>query len=366
MAQTIFRGNEMKYVKDCITSGWVSANGPYVKKFEDEFAGYCGTKHALSCANGTVALHLALMAYDVGPGDEVLVPDLTYVATANAATYCGARPVFVDCEDQTWNIDPKLIEKKITRRTRGIIVVHLYGHPVDFDPIKKIARRHNLFIIEDAAEAHGARYKKRLVGSLGDIATFSFFGNKIITCGEGGMVVTNRDSLAEKMRLLKGQGMDPKRRYWFPIVGYNYRMTNLQAAVGLAQLEQIGWHSQKRRQVARWYYDCFKDLQDYLVLPIEKSWARHAYWMYTILLKNKVKISRDKFMAELAEAGIETRPVFYPLHLLPPYRKWPGKYPIAEQTAARGLSLPTHALLQQDDIKYIADEAKKICLSHSR
>ena len=232
-------GNEKAYVLDCLESSWISSNGAYIERFETVFADFIGTRHALSCCNGTVALHLALLALDVRPGDEVIVPSLTYVASANAVMYCGAKPVLVDSEPETWNLDPARIEELINPRTRGIIVVHLYGHPANMDPILEIARRRHLFVVEDAAEAHGATYRGQKVGTLGDLATFSFYGNKVITTGEGGMVCTNNEVLARKVRQLKGQGQDPRRRYWFPIVGYNYRMTNIEAAIGLAQLERI-------------------------------------------------------------------------------------------------------------------------------
>ncbi|MEW6418728.1 MAG: DegT/DnrJ/EryC1/StrS family aminotransferase [Nitrospirota bacterium] len=365
VASPLFIGNEKKYVIDCIETGWVSSIGKYIKEFEERFALFCKVKHAISCSNGTVALHLALLAYDVGPGDEIIVPTLTYVATANVVTYCGACPVFVDSDPETLNIDPRRIEEKITSKTKGIIIVHLYGHPADMDPVLEIARTHNLFVIEDAAEAHGALYKNRIAGSIGDIGAFSFFGNKIITTGEGGMVVTNDDIIAEKIRLLKGQGMDPKRRYWFPIVGYNYRLTNVQAAIGLAQLENISWHLNKRREVADLYYKYLQGLHDFLELPVEKGWARHSFWMFSILLKNSVKISRDEFMRLLQTDGIETRPIFYPMHVLPPYKRSENKYPVADSIASRGLNLPTHALLTEENIVYIADKIKYYCKIYS-
>jgi perosamine synthetase len=364
IACPVFTGNEKKYVMDCIETGWISSIGKFIQEFEKNFSDFCNTKHAISCSNGTVALHLALLAYDVGPGDEIIVPTLTYVATANAVTYCGARPVFIDCEPETWNIDPDRIEEKITAKTKGIIIVHLYGHPANVDAIFEIARRHNLFVIEDAAEAHGALYKNRIVGSIGDIGTFSFFGNKIITSGEGGMVVTNSDELSEKIRLLKGQGMDPERRYWFPAIGYNYRMTNIQAAIGLAQLENISWHLDKRKEIANLYYMHLRELYDYIELPKEKEWARHSFWMFSILLKDFTKVSRDDFMQLLGKDGIETRPVFYPMHVMPLYRESNENFPVATRIASRGLNLPTHALLTEEDINYIAARIKKHCRSH--
>jgi perosamine synthetase len=365
VASPIFIGNENKYVTECVESGWISSNGRFIKAFEEQFAEFCGTKHAITCSNGTVALHLALLAYGIGVGDEVIVPTLTYVASANAVTYCGARPVFVDSEAKTWNINPELIEAKITDKTKGIIVVHLYGHPVDMDAVIRIARKHNLVIIEDAAEAHGALYKGKIAGSLGDIATFSFYGNKIITTGEGGMVVTNNDEVAAKLRLLKGQGMSPTQRYWFPIVGYNYRMTNMQAAIGLAQIENIDWHLSKRKEVARLYYQYLAPLSNYIELPVEEDWASHSFWMYTILLKNTVRMKRDDFMNALDNQGVETRPIFYPMHILPIYQEDTSSYPVANDVSSRGFNLPTHGLLKEEDIAFIAQQIENICFKLS-
>lgn len=360
VAAPMLVGNEKAYVMDCLDSTWISSNGKYIERFEQEFADFCRVKYAAACCNGTVALHLALMALGVKPGDEVIVPTLTFVATANAVTYCGGVPVFVDSEPETWNLDPTLIEAKITPRTKGIIVVHLYGHPVDMDPVIHIARRHGLFVIEDAAEAHGAEYKGRSVGSLGDIATFSFYGNKIITTGEGGMVVTNDNVLASKVRQLKGQGWDPNKRYWFPIIGYNYRMTNVAAAIGLAQLEKIEWQIERRREVAKWYHEYLQGTPG-LVLPVEKEWARNVYWMFSVVLDESIQLSRDEVMAHLLEGGIETRPVFYPMHILPPYlQSAKGQlFPVADRLSGRGVNLPTWAGLKREDIKFVCDTLTK-------
>jgi perosamine synthetase len=347
-------GNEKKYVQDCLDTSWISSCGKYVDLFEEQFAHFCNTRHALACCNGTAALHLALMALDVGPGDEVIIPTLTFVATANAVTYCGATPVFVDSEPVTWNMDTSLIESLITDRTKGIIVVHLYGHPVDMDPIIEVARAHSLFVIEDAAEAHGAEYKGRRIGSLSDIATFSFYGNKIITTGEGGMVVTNDSTLAHKIRTLKGQGLDPERRYWFPQVGYNYRMTNIAAAIGLAQLEKVDWHVERRRDIASAYKATLNNVPG-VTMQAELPWARCVYWMSSIVLDENLPISRDEVMANLAQDGIETRPFFYPMHMLPMYQHIKGKtiYPVAERVSAQGINLPTYAAMSSKDIEYI-------------
>lgn len=351
VASPLFIGNEKKYVDDCMESGWISSAGKYVELFETGFAEFCGVKHAVACCNGTVALHLALVALDVQPGDEVIVPTLTFVATANAVTYCGAQPVFVDSEPDTWNLDPKQVEAKITPRTKGIIAVHLYGHPAKMYELKEIARRHNLFLLEDAAEAHGAMCDGSIVGSLGDAAAFSFYANKIITTGEGGMVVTNDDALAERARLLRGQGMDPNRRYWHPIIGYNYRMMNLPAAIGLAQLEKIDQQLELRTRIARLYRERLQKVTG-LIWQTEQTWARHVYWMFSIVLNQDFWQNRDVVIEMLREKGIETRPVFYSAHSLPPYINsvCGGIFPVAENLSDNGISLPTWAGLTEDDI----------------
>jgi perosamine synthetase len=351
-----FVGNEREYVLDCMDSGWVSSAGGYVDRFEAAFADFCGVKHAVACCNGTAALHLSLLALGVGPGDEVIVPTLTFVATANAVTYCGARPVFVDSEPATWNLDPSQVEAKITPRTKGVIAVHLYGHPAEMDELRALADRHGLFLLEDAAEAHGAHYKGRAVGSLGDAAAFSFYGNKIIATGEGGMVTTDDEALAARVRLLRGQGMDPERRYWFPVVGYNYRMMNLPAAIGLAQLERADWHTGRRREVAAAYRELLRGVSC-LRWQDEGEWARHAYWMFSVVLGCGSPVVRDALMARLHERGVETRPLFYPVHLLPPYREAARgeEFPVAELLARRGLSLPTWAGLTCGDLSYVCE-----------
>lgn len=356
MASPSLLGNEKEYVLDCLDTNWISSAGKYVERFETAFADFCHASHALSCCNGTVALHLALLALGVGPGHEVILPTLTFVATANAVAYCGARPVFVDSEAETWNMDPSLIEERITPRTRGIIVVHLYGHPADMDPILEIARRHNLFVIEDAAEAHGAEYKGQTVGGIGTAGTYSFYGNKIITTGEGGMVVTNDEALAHKIYQLKGQGQDPRLRYWFPILGYNYRMTNIQAAIGLAQLEQVDEFIEHRRKVASWYAECL-DSHPLFTMQPEKPWARNVYWMSSVVLSENFPLGRDEVMSKLAQDGIETRPFFYPMHTLPMYRSLAQgqSFPVAESISARGLNLPSSAHLTNDDVTYVAN-----------
>lgn len=357
VAEPKLAGKEREYVLDCIDSTWISSAGKYITAFEESFAHFCGVRHAIATNNGTTALHLALVALGLKPGDEVLIPTVTYIATANAVRYCGAEPVLVDVCPDTMNIDPVELERHLTPKTRGIIPVHLYGHPAEMEPILSFARRHGLFVLEDAAEAHGAEYRGQKVGSFGHCATFSFFGNKIVTTGEGGMVTTNDDDLAAHLKLLRGQGMDPKRRYWFPEVGYNYRMTNIQAAIGLAQMETIEQSLAERERLAGWYNAALAPLAGELVLPATAPWARHVFWMYTVFLRSGGEARRDAVMKALEAQGIETRPVFYPMHVLPPYQQ-PSTFPIADRWSQRGINLPTHQMLTRDDVQRIADALK--------
>lgn len=358
VAQPYLAGNERTYVLDCLESTWISSAGKYIAAFEEAFAQFCGTKYAISTNNGTTALHLALVALGLQPGDEVIIPTVTYIATANAVHYCGATPILADVQPDTMNLDPADIERRITIRTKGIIAVHLYGHPADMNAINEIANRHGLWVLEDAAEAHGAEVNGKRVGSLGRCATFSFFGNKIITTGEGGMITTDDDALAERFRLYRGQGMDPKRRYWFPVIGYNYRMTNIQAAIGLAQLETIDKALFERDRLARWYDEALAPLDTQIVRPSCQPWARQVYWMYTIFLREGGEARRDAVMRYLEAAGIETRPVFYPMHVLPPYAQ-PSIFPVADLWAQRGINLPTHQGLTKDDVQRIADSLRQ-------
>jgi len=352
-------GNELRYVQECIESTWISSRGRFLDEFEAAFAAFCGTKHAIACNNGTTALHLALVAMGIGPGDEVIIPDLTYIASANAVTYCGATPVFVESDFATYNIDPAAIEAAITPRTKAIMPVHLFGHPCDMDPILDLAERYSLMIIEDAAEAHGAEYKGRRVGGIGHCASFSFFGNKIITTGEGGALTTNDDALAERLRLLRSQGMDPHRRYWFPVVGYNYRMTNLAAAIGLAQMETIERKIATRKQIAAWYDEALAGLNS-VIRPKTEAWANPVYWIYTISLADSAPIARDDVMQKLDELGIETRPVFYLMRSMPPYAHCPGEAPVAQKAAERGISLPTHGQMQRSDVTRVAEALARV------
>jgi len=344
---------EMENVVKAIKSTWISSKGEFITEFENEFANYCGKKYGISTSNGTTALHLALSTLGIKNGDEVIVPVLTFIATANAVTYCSAKPVFVDSDFETWNIDSEKIEEKITRNTKAIIPVHLYGNPCDMKSILDIAKDHDLFIIEDAAEAHGAEYKGKKVGSFGDIACFSFYGNKVITTGEGGMCITDNEKLAEKMRILKDHGMDPNRKYWHNLIGFNYRMTNVQAAIGLAQLKKLDNFIRIKRENANSYNSLLKNI-DGIRLPPETKDAKNIYWLYSILIENKFGISRDNLMNKLDEDGIETRPFFYPIHEMPPYEN-NENFPVAQELSKKGINLPSAVTLKKDDIKYITD-----------
>lgn len=349
VASPAFSGNELRYVTECVLTNWISSRGRFVTEFERIFAKFCGVKHGITVSNGTVALHLALVLAGIGPGDEVIVPTLTFVATANAVRYTGATPIFADSNPVTWTLDPPEIERRITKRTKAVIPVHLYGYPCDMDPIMDLARRHRLVVIEDAAEAHGAMYKGKRVGSIGHIGCFSFFGNKIITTGEGGMLTTNEDGLAERARMLRDHGMSQTERYWHETVGFNYRLTNLQAAVGVAQMERIETLLAQRAAVGGHYKELLKDDQC-IELPSEVPWARPVTWLYTVLLREG--INRDQVIKRLEFAGIDLRPCFHPVHSLPPYAVQ-ERFPVAEALSRRGLSLPTWASMRQDQIERI-------------
>ncbi|WP_269465851.1 aminotransferase class I/II-fold pyridoxal phosphate-dependent enzyme [Picosynechococcus sp. PCC 7117] len=341
---------ELSYVTECVLTGWVSSAGKFVTRFEEMMADFCGTRYAIATSSGTTALHLALLSLGIGCGDEVIVPSLTFIATANAVSYTGARPVFVDSETETWNLDPDLIEQSITPQTKAIIPVHLYGHPCNLDPILEIANRYNLSVIEDAAEAQGALYKGKIVGGIGDLGTFSFYGNKIITTGEGGIVVTNRSDLAEKVRILRDHGMSSQKRYWHPVLGYNYRMTNIQAALGVAQMERVDGIIAAKKRIAQAYTTGLQNVAG-IQLPPEADWANSVFWLYSILIDDQAfEMDRDRLMEVLKSKNIETRPLFPPLHLQPIYNQ--GEVlPIAEKLSKQGLSLPSAISMSNSDIQ---------------
>ena len=354
-------GNEMKYVTDCIASGWISSQGHYVGKFEESFCKFLDVGNSLCVSNGTTALHLALAALGIGPGDEVIVPDLTFAASANVVIHLCAKPVLADVTRDTWTLDPADFERKITPRTKAVMPVHLYGHPCDMDPIMAIAKKHGIFVVEDAAEALGAEYRGRKVGTIGDVGCFSFFANKVITTGEGGMVTTNDAELMKRMAVLRDHGMEKGRRYWHVVPGYNYRMTNLQAAIGLAQMERLDHFLTRRDEiVAR--YDAALSKVPGITLPPRAPWAKNIHWLYTILIDpQSAGIDRDQLSARLGTQGIETRSLFFPMHIQPPYfEEGADLYPVTTDYSARGLSLPTANDIRIEDVDKVCDAIAQI------
>jgi perosamine synthetase len=356
-------GRELEYVIDCIKSNWISSGGKYIGEFEQKFAQYCGTKYGVSTTSGTTALHLALASLDIGKGSEVIVPAFTMAASVFAIVYTGAKPVLVDCEPETWNIDVGRVEKKITRRTKAILPVHIYGHPCDLDPIMELARQHNLCVVEDAAEAHGAEYKGKRAGGIGDVGCFSFYANKMITTGEGGMAVTNREDVADRARRLKDQAYSREKRFLHTDIGFNYRMTNIQAAIGLAQLERIDEFVERRRSNASTYNSLLKDVKG-VRLPPEKPWAKNVYWMYSIVIEDEFGMSRDELAAKLKENGVDTRAFFIPMHQQPAFAKlglFRGEsYPVAEDISRRGLYLPSGSGLKKEEIEQVCAAVRKV------
>jgi perosamine synthetase len=345
--QPSLSGREKEFVLDCLDSTWISSKGKYIAQFEREFANYVGGRHALSVSNGTVAIHVALEAIGIGPGDEVLVPTLTYVASANAVAYTGAKPVFVDSEAQYWQLDLADAEKKITPKTKAIMVVHLYGHPCNMDQVMAFARKHRLLVVEDCAEAVGTMWNGKHVGTFGAVSTFSFFGNKTITTGEGGMVTTEDDEIAARVTKLKGQGLAGNREYYHDIIGYNYRMTNICAAIGCAQMEQLPAIVKKKRELAAWYSESLSGLP----LSVHKCapQAQHSYWMVTVLLDDQA--DRVPLRKTLVDAGIETRPMFVPVHEMPMYSaECRSDFPVAASLSVRGINLPSYPALSRKDV----------------
>lgn len=352
--QPLLNGNELAYVSDCINTGWISSQGAYVKRFEKEFADYCGAEYAVAVSNGTVALHLALVAIGIKEGDEVLVPDLTFAASINAIIYTGAIPVIVDVDKTTWTISLEEIEKNITPKTRAIMPVHLYGHPCHMDEILAIAKKHNLLIVEDAAEAIGAKYKGKHVGTFGEAATFSFFGNKTITTGEGGMVFFKTKEAYETALVLRDHGMSKTKKYWHDMVGFNYRMTNLQAAIGCAQMERINEFVNEKRKLASFYNSILAETGVF-ELPPQADWAVNGYWLYTAVLKENCGITRNELMDKMLKNGVETRAVFFPLHEMPPYKNYPSKsnFKNADYISQQGISLPSSVNITESELMNI-------------
>ncbi len=356
-------GNELKYVTQAVESNWISSAGSFIRDFEHQFAAACGAEYGIACANGTVAMHLALATLGLEPGDEVIIPTFTMIATANAVTYCGATPVLADMEPNYWQLDVEQVAAKITPRTKAIVPVHIYGHPTDMDPLLELAQKHGLRVIEDAAESHGAEYRGRRTGSLGDAAGFSFYGNKIITTGEGGMVTTNDRELAKLAWNLRDHAFSHERHFWHKFIGFNYRMTNLQAAVGLAQTEQLDTFVTLRRRNAAEYTRRLQSIPG-ITTPPEAPWAKNVYWMYGILVnEQEYGLSRDQLRKVLAEHGIETRTFFIPMHCQPVYwEMFKGqRYPVAERLCRDGFYLPSATSLSIQEIDFVAEVIREAC-----
>ena len=365
VCEPLLGNKELEYVADCLKTNWISSAGKYIAKFEQGFADYCNCKQGITTTSGTTALHLALAALKIGKGDEVILPAFTIASCVFSIIYTGAKPVLVDAEPETWNIDVAQIERKVTPKTKAIMPVHIYGHPCDMDPIMDIARKHRLHVIEDAAEAHGAEYKGKKTGSIGDVNCFSFYANKIITTGEGGMIVTNDDNIADRARRLKDQAFSKERRFLHTETGFNYRMTNIQAAIGLAQLENIERLVEARRKNAALYNKLLKGIPG-VTLPMEKKWAKNVYWMYSIVIEDEFGMSRDELMAFLKQKGVDTRTFFIPMHVQPAFRNMElfegERYPVSEMLGERGLYLPSGSGLTAEQIQTVCEavvEARK-------
>jgi len=355
--EPLLDGNEKKYLMHCIDTGWISSEGPFVKELEEKFAKRTGRKYGIAVCNGTAALEAAVIASGIEKGDEVILPTFTIISCASAVVRAGAIPVLVDC-DSTWNMSAELIREKITAKTKAIMVVHIYGLPVDMNPVLEIAKEFNLKIIEDAAELIGQTYRGRQCGSFGEVSTFSFYPNKHITTGEGGMILTDDEEIAERCRSLRNLCFKPEKRFVHDELGFNFRMTNLQAAVGVAQLERLDEFIIKKRKIGSAYNELLKDNPNFII-PIEQTdYSKNIYWVYGLVLKNSVPFDAEGAMKILAEKNIGTRPFFYPMHLQPVFKKAGffknESYPEAEKISTNGFYIPSGLALTDNQIEYTA------------
>jgi perosamine synthetase len=363
---------ELEYISECVRTGWVSSGGRFINEFEERWAAYCGRRYGIAVSNGTAALQLAVACLGLEPGDEVILPTFTIISCALAVIYNGGVPVVVDSEPRTWCLDVHQVEKKITHRTRAIMPVHIYGHPVDMDPLLDLAERYGLAIIEDAAEAHGAEYLStrngsesgwRRCGSFGTLSCFSFYANKLITTGEGGMVLTDDPQLAEKARSMRNLCFQSDRRFYHEALGYNFRLTNLQAALGLAQLERMDQIVAHKRWMGQEYTRRLRDITN-LELPVEEQWARSVYWMYGAVLCEEVDMDASELGRRLRDHGVETRPFFLGMHEQPAFHLrglfLGERYPVAERLARRGLYLPSGSALTEDQLEHVCEAVGKV------
>jgi len=357
-------GNEKKYLNECIDTGWISSEGPFITRFENEMAAYAGRKFGIAVSNGSAALDIAVRAAGVKEGDEVIIPTFTIISPAQSVVYCGAKPILVEADPLTWCMDVSKIEEKITVKTTAILVVHIYGFPTDMDKVFELAKKHNLKVIEDTAEMHGQTYKGKQCGSLGDVSTFSFYPNKHITTGEGGMIMTDDAEIAAKCRYYRNLCFKTEKRFVHDEIGWNYRMTNLQAALGVAQLENIDKHIIRKREIGNLYNQLLANAPHIELMPTKTEYAENIYWVYGIILKDTFAHNAEWMMKRLADEKIGTRPFFYPMHLQPVFNKkgWykDEKYPIAENIAERGFYVPSGLALTNDEIKTVSETLIKI------
>ncbi len=355
VSEPLFGSTEEKYVLECIRSGWVSSEGKFIRELEQLCADYCSVKEGIAVSSGTAALQIALGCLTLERGDEIIMPSFTIISCAIAIIEAGAVPVLVDCDPETWTMKVEEIENKITKKTKGIMAVHIYGHPVDMDPILELSRQHNLYVIEDAAEAHGADYKGRKCGGISDISILSFYANKLVTTGEGGMVLTSNGEFAEKARSLRNMCFRPEERFYHTEIGHNYRLSNIQAAIGVAQFEKLEKFISRKRNMAHLYGEGLEGLP--LQLPIEKEWAKNIYWMYGVVLDDSVKIGARDFAQRLLDRCIQTRPFFRGMHEQPVFHKMgifiDEKYPVCERIYQRGFYLPSGQTITNDQIQTV-------------
>lgn len=356
-------GNEAKNVLECLQTGWISSQGRFIEEFERGWAEYCGMKHGVAVSNGTVALQLAIACLDLQPGDEVIMPTYTIISCAQAVVYNGGVPVLVDCDPKTWCMDVRQIEAKITDRTRAIMPVHIFGHPVDMDEVIRLAQKYKLAIIEDAAEAHGAEYKGKRCGGFGDMSCFSFYANKIITTGEGGMILTNSKRHFERLSSMRNLCFRPEKRFYHTELGYNFRMTNLQAAIGVAQLENIEVALRHKLWMKSAYEKRLKSIKE-LHLPVQEQWAKNVYWMYGIVLDRSLEIDAEEMAKRLLRHDVMTRPFFLGMHEQPVFRDRGmyahEQYPVAEYIARYGLYVPSGLALTEDQLDKVCDAIEDV------
>ncbi len=360
---------EVRNVEECVRTGWISSAGKFLEEFEERWAKYCGRKFGIAVCNGSVALQIAVEALELNPGDEIILPSFTIISCASAIVHSDATPVLVDSDPRTWCMDVEQVRDRITKRTKAIMPVHIYGHPVNMDPLLELAEKHQLAIIEDAAEAHGAEFysskNDRWIrcGNFGEMSCFSFYANKLITTGEGGMIVTDRTDLAERLKSLRNLFFQPARRFYHEDLGYNFRLTNLQAAVGVSQIDRMDQIIKKKRAIASYYTERFKDISA-LQVPAEEKWAHSVYWMYGVVLADSISMNAEEFGSALRKKGIETRPFFLGMHEQPVFQSrglfLGERYPVAERLARRGLYLPSGLAITEDQMKQVADSVHEI------